>query len=562
MVKLNELLERTGVTKVIWIDDKFSEKNEEQLKTDIKAKILTLLDSGIKFKHTDLSSITPNTPEIVIDKKLENILQEGAGKLPGIDQYLNKELAENNLLEEGEEGTDFSRGQVESLRKSFSDVYPCSYHHWINKKEEIFSTVDKTTLFLIDREFTLEQVGKEEGELLLEEIVSRAPSSYSILFTHTIASDRCDEFRNTVAQKIDNLQAHQFSVMSKRGLGNNGAEIGARFSRALKTVVLCRFSLDIGTQLSRVMNKAMADTISEMSSFPLETIDTAIFENSLHEGASEIDVVERILAVNQRRAAHKALIEKTEIWDLLQRIRDVRDLDLGDKELKEPRVENKLHEWRRAEVFDAKDYLNPIHSPLRCGDIFEHTEDETRYVLLAQPCDLMVRGNGNRRREEAEFAKLNIGKVKSNTPASLFEIENMEIDGRPWVIDFRTAFSIDLRLLELSVFDQQGKVEWRGEEIKPKGLLPGWQKRYDRKRESFDDDHRLVGIGPFCRTGDVEPVDDEANQNCYALPLVRVGRIRFPYAKEILASYAVFLSRAALSHDFAKNLREHEQEDE
>ena len=40
----------------------------------------------------------------------------------------------------------------------------------------------------------------------------------------------------------------------------------------------------------------------------------------------------------------------------------------------------------------------------------------------------------------------------------------------------------------------------------------------------------------------------------YSFPLERTGRIRSPYAEAIQASYAAFISRAALSHDFAQSL--------
>jgi hypothetical protein len=48
----------------------------------------------------------------------------------------------------------------------------------------------------------------------------------------------------------------------------------------------------------------------------------------------------------------------------------------------------------------------------------------------------------------------------------------------------------------------------------------------------------------------------------YNFPLMRIGRIRSPYAEAILASYAAFISRAALNHDFARNLWAQEPEDQ
>ena len=55
----------------------------------------------------------------------------------------------------------------------------------------------------------------------------------------------------------------------------------------------------------------------------------------------------------------------------------------------------------------------------------------------------------------------------------------------------------------------------------------------------FDKDYDLCG---------------ESTEGVYTFPLKRIARVRSPYAEAILASFAAFLSRAALSHDFARSL--------
>jgi hypothetical protein len=97
-----------------------------------------------------------------------------------------------------------------------------------------------------------------------------------------------------------------------------------------------------------------------------------------------------------------------------------------------------LRQWRRDEVFDAGSRLNALRSPLACGDVFKKDGGNRYYILLGQPCDLVVRFNGSRAAREALLVKL-----ASYQPANAaqshryFEVPPLEgID--PWAVDFFT----------------------------------------------------------------------------------------------------------------------------
>ena len=52
---------------------------------------------------------------------------------------------------------------------------------------------------------------------------------------------------------------------------------------------------------------------------------------------------------------------------------------------------------QRLERYELAEYLNSHYIPIELGDIFQKMGDSAkRYVLLAQPCDLMVRTDGKR----------------------------------------------------------------------------------------------------------------------------------------------------------------------
>ena len=53
---------------------------------------------------------------------------------------------------------------------------------------------------------------------------------------------------------------------------------------------------------------------------------------------------------------------------------------------------------QQLEFYDDGDEVNSLHLPIEFGDIFEDN-DGNRFILVAQPCDLVVRAKGWRRSE-------------------------------------------------------------------------------------------------------------------------------------------------------------------
>ncbi|MBU2551296.1 MAG: hypothetical protein KKB20_22980, partial [Proteobacteria bacterium] len=191
----------------------------------------------------------------------------------------------------------------------------------------------------------------------------------------------------------------------------------------------------------------------------------------------------------------------------------------------------------------------PFQTPLFC-----------KPTLLGQPCDLEVRGDrtkkdfGRRRRDEAEFVFLFDGIPGDAKSERLFLIEGMGSHGEPWTVDFRKAFSVNLRILDIAVYNNDGRVLWKIGQEAPVQLLPGWQKRFKEMAQRLGNGDNQSAMGPLSYFDNENNLQGNLNDSCYSFPLVRIGRIRSPYAEAIQGSYAAFNSRAALSHDFAKNL--------
>ena len=60
----------------------------------------------------------------------------------------------------------------------------------------------------------------------------------------------------------------------------------------------------------------------------------------------------------------------------------------------------------RFEIYDPGEELSRFHAPVDLGDIFHFESNDKTFILLAQPCDLMVRRNGMRNYEDNRHGRL------------------------------------------------------------------------------------------------------------------------------------------------------------
>ncbi len=564
MLGLKDLLANAGISKVVWVDDCHAQKIDEQLIIEIQARVAALVEKGTKPSHAAFATLEISDPSPVRSSKIERMLPDFSDSLLVILDSLVDDLGEQYINTADLE--DLTSGQVSALLKGFPNVQPLSYANWAKESKDIFTVSDDTTLFLIDREFTNENQGAEVGDEIVASIVSAVPLAHCIMLTHKVRQEEAEELRSQVVTRTSGLERHQFAIMSKRELGMHCNDADCRLAQALKTVFLHRFCYDLAQETSEVMQRAISHAIKDLIGLSVEDIDKTIFESSLNEGASEVDVITRIINLRQRTAVQDYLVSAPLVFERLSRIRAVRACSIFKDKQTDVRNnrQSPVHKWRLSEVFDDGEHVNRIHSPLCCGDIFKNTETEERFVLLAQPCDIAVRGSvdhlGHRQTEEAIFVRvssMNKDDVE-NKKERFHEIEGMEMDGKSWIFDFKKAVSVNLYVLDLAVFNSEGKVVWNFNQGIPKLLLPGWQERFKKKKTNITSSEitpkfAYLSLNPII-ANNKHIFKIHGNSQTCGIPLQRIGRIRSPYADAILCSYSAYISRAAFNHNFAGHL--------
>ena len=86
-----------------------------------------------------------------------------------------------------------------------------------------------------------------------------------------------------------------------------------------------------------------------------------------------------------------------ECRDVQESMACLRELDqLRDYPPYQPSLE--AERLYQREVYEDAEYLSRLHTPIELGDLFRKENGSKRFVLVAQPCDLMVRNDGSGRR--------------------------------------------------------------------------------------------------------------------------------------------------------------------
>jgi hypothetical protein len=562
-----ECLKAAGVERVVWIDDNFAQRNRVQN--------FDALISAFKVARAKQPAATLEIPHLghyVLGDPLDDALDslEEAQRTCGDPEIATATLAVELFagVVPADVALDLSQDEIDALLGAFGDkITKQSLTEWRKEGADKFAMADRRTLFLIDKEFYREDPGYD-GLLLLQNLA--AGDAFCMMFTCRCEEGGQEECRKTYSEKAG-IPAHRFSVISK--LGRNAVRpIVERFAYALRAAFLHRQTGDLAQNLAIELRKTVDQVARDLIAQNVTDLDQAIFENSISEGASELDVLLRINVLRQRRDARLAF-QGEKLKNILVEMRRFRRATESHFPNPEPAAMEQFRAWRQIEVFEEGDLINPIHAPLGCGDIFScvSTSDGKvqtgEFLLLAQPCDLMVRGTGALEGTRAAEAGLMVSLTKvvpgkkGADSARFYDIVGVLPGKRVWRLDFRDSFVVDLAVLDFCVFDPKGKVALSTATMVVEGLMSvGYEIALRKAKEWLaallapDSKVAPKSISVGARGSGYQYTLDRAAARL-EFPLTRVGRLEPTVAHASLAAWATYQTRAALDHDFAKTAK-------
>ena len=543
---LKDLTDAAGIERVIWIDDIFDPPTEDnagielrELATRAKARglIVTLGDHVLR-------------PDRNVDEWLAEIadaFEEGMTEA-SVLAHLRERLTEG----EATPISDYNESAIAEIKGSFGEqiMTTASTADW--KGITAVLSDQKRTLVLVDREFYVDGVAQPLGEDILTDLVrTKLPTVYVVLLTRSVDEDT-ESLRADLADRLG-IPLQDFVVAAKTVSDEEG-RTESRLCDSFQILFTHQVCTDLAGRIYEVARATLETTVRTLRAQSVYDLDRAVFKNSLTVGASELDVLTRIFLLRQRVAVDCKLGVSEEYFDLLSKLRALRAFagPLTSTEHGDPAM---LAQWRRDEVFDPGERINAAHSPLSCGDVFVRRSSSKVFVLLGQPCDMAVRPDGNRNTHEAIFVKAE--KQTAETIRSdhyFFPVPALPIaESDQWRLDLRTWASVNLRLLDFSVFSGTGNVTLDLAVDPPVSLLPGWRRIFERAKTRIAAQNNLpTEYARLSLSEDLTQTTASKRGAEVTLSYARVGRLRSPWAVAAYAAFASYQTRAAFGHDFAK----------
>jgi len=567
-VAIDDIKAALGINRIVWVDDVFAKSAPELSDMIIAhpegakgfAELTELLDAVVAGR--DVGS---DVAQVIADMEPERRDELRAAVL--VAEAQEPEFATDELPQTVVEEACAALGVAEEDRLSFEDAA---------KLTAGLAGADHELGYVID----LNESGgaDERGLEILAELARNGSKAIAFLLTHaaTEETEGTEErrLRDGLGDPGDSLPMPVTVIAKKRLERGVAAAFEVGFKRAGLRSALHRVLVAARTTILPAFDSA-ATTLLQIAPEPLER---HVYDRGRAEGVSELHVVERGVSAVISEQLRRFFGSDEVAVEALRALRSLGGVELAGPA---PDAREALASLRRAEVWDGEATVNSAFSPLANGDVFQldGSEEETwnqtrRFVLLGQPCDVMLRASGTRGQNDAMLVTLKEdqgGDRREKVPRLPFLL-----DGKPWKLDFSDIAYVRLDVLDLACFRNDGRVRLDAGHAVPANVLPGLAKVYPTRTGYFDGllaaaapagaailDERLlltmstskflkdVRLGQRKAARAADPgTQREALPERVAWNLRRVGRIRVPYSSALLEQLLLLMGRRAFDLDF------------
>lgn len=428
------------------------------------------------------------------------------------------------------------------------------------------------TLFFFDRGYGDERPGTDEkGFELIRDAQARG-ARYCGLITHTVPVDGEYEAWRSMAGEYG-LEPNGFVVVSKGRLNGEPPDYYG-FLGMLRVTALSGRYAEVRSMAWKVFEGSVEEAKSAMEDLSVVDFDRIVFASSRREGVWEADTLFRVFGVLMARAAGRQLHADATVSETVATARRVSAMPdrVADALGKQGRSAAAL-QMQRYEIYDASAELNAWHAPIGLGDIFRVDAEERNYILLAQPCDLVVRSRGLRNREDGRLGRtaavVEIARRDDTQGAIRGELPFYEEEtGDSGYANYGSTHQVLLAVLDLCALQADGRAALDVEAECPSLLIEGWEKRAKKLQTHFRNAlelQRTLVAAQLC--GEVASlalphasttlkVGKEGAGGAVTYGIRRVMRLRQPWSGALLTEFAQYQARAAFEHYFGYRVDE------
>lgn len=583
---LEDIKGALGIDRVIWIDDVFGEPT-------VDLAIIARQHPQIQSEFHELQNAFAVDGYGDVDEALQSVINEfDEARRTALRMKLLQYDAE---ADPGREISDTQRDAVCALLNiSVED-------RWAFEKADSefanWAADDSTTAYMID----LKEGGVSDQRGLEILIQMRRVGSKGVAFilTHeaTIVTEAALEVSLEAVIPESGGLAPGLTVISKDRLDLEDGKIEAELSVAFKRAGLRRTLHIVLSAASDQATEAYKSTAASLLNLEPERLEQYVYDRGRTEGVSELHVVERALSAGASKQLRTFFGCDPVVHQAVQSLRALQAVTLDANTFDAGPI---LSGFRDAEIWDDAETINGSLSPLANGDIFcfddsdpESPKKKKRFVLLGQPCDLMLRANGTRDCEIAMLVPVIVhsedgvklpdandpdepnqdGKVKAPTLP-------FRLNGKGFRLDIRNMAYVRLAILDLACFRKDGCIRVEAGHAADPAILTGAHAIYGERTAAAGSS--LEGPVPDAAVAGVyTPIDDRLmltmsdgdlwrgvrlgkrlaafNVNGHHLGplpdrvtwfLRRDGRIRAPYSAFLLERALHTLGRRAFDADY------------
>ena len=451
---------------------------------------------------------------------------------------------------------------------------------WQDQKTAILNqaTEGNGVLCLFDQNLSLVDLPETGGITLLSEVVGFASAYVACgLLTQTISKDDEMSTIREFADKTVGLGLDQFMPLSKDRLrGDDPMD----FADGLRMMWLNHVRQRLTREVKQVAQEAYEEADRQLNALDVYDFDEIVLRSSEREGVWEPETLFRLFEVYRRIAfRQKVFAEARPVLNKsIEQIRAMRTITTSQQQSNH--LSDRVYQTAVSELYDDGQFLNGTHQPLEVGDIFE-VGSKKYYILLAQPCDLMIRDLtqvGTRVASSAALVRIqmysNTDPVMDRMPGAQLKYFGhfVEQPGKTGYVRFRDGCQVLLDVLDLAVFDDEGRCHFPPNPKVTEALHRPWQERLNRLRDRLQKEHGLFEehgyptLPPYVQKAlryRLLLADDFAGlgfqfdfdlNNGFRFGLRRIGRYRQPGSMRLLSRYFAFLARDADEHDLFENL--------
>jgi hypothetical protein len=569
--RLAQLFAHLKIVKIIFVDDK------AELQTDAGAVIKVLAANPAAGQ-----ALGGFFPGVVLTIENDALQEQVSARLAGLDAEGLAALRGVLSAQGGDAAEREAGGRLQDLLPDATMAHLLTPHAWHERRAELIAecTEEGRTLFLFDQDLEVQDtsLGFTKGSEIIQDMAEKEKAGFGTrwfcgMLTHTVQKgDEVTSWRGLA--KSEKLDLRLFMPIAKTTLDDAPAFYGAVYRTLINT-----YCQTMKTLAQDAFGEALKDALERFADLDPIDFEHMVVKSSEDEGVSELETLIRVYGIIQKDQVKSQILQQARVGEFTAAARTAKDIaDIG--RALSASSQERLHKLRREELYESDQLVNGYYDPLRNGDLFEIDEgDDMRlWVLVAQPCDLMVRSNGKRVREEnfkvAVLAPLRtrpLGEAAGAKDGLSFALEHYDHDGaQSGIVQFADATPANLQVLDLAVFNKDGRCHLSAA-ADPALSLPSraWEKRDAELRKHFgkvttrieaarqahkDPVANLLAAAIIPRGAPKKAFEKYGSYDggAFTYPIRRSGRIRDPLATSLLTAYSRFLARDAYEHDYSR----------